>query len=117
MMKHAVIVDDNDSFLRFLSFYFAREDFKVTSTTQGRELLGILRMGRPDVVLLDRNLPDWDGMALCRKIKTHFKDIPVLMFTGEIEEKGLEETADDFLPKPFPIDLLLSKVKDICHCA
>lgn len=119
MIKHAVVVDDDESFLRFMTFCLAKGDFKVTPLTTGGELLPILDKAPPDIVLLDRILPDINGFKLLEQIKGRDPNIPVLMFStaGDADDviDGLNIGADDYLPKPFSVNMLLAKVTAICR--
>ena len=115
--KHAVLVDDDEKFLKFAILGLARANYHVTSFTVGESLIPFLEKVKPDIVLLDRLLPDCDGFALCRKIKLLSADIPVLMFSteGDAEDiiSGLSIGADDYLPKPFSAEMLIAKVTAI----
>lgn len=119
MIKHAVVVDDDESFLRFMTFCLAKGDFKVTPLTTGGELLPVLEKGSPDIVLLDRILPDINGFKLLEQIKGRDPNIPVLMFStaGDADDviDGLNIGADDYLPKPFSVNMLLAKVSAVCR--
>jgi len=119
MNQHAIVLDDDEAFLRFITFSLAKGNFMVTPVTTGRELLSLLQSKQPDIVLLDRLLPDTNGFILCEEIKTRYPNIPVLMFSTAGDAKdvvaGLKLGADDYLPKPFSVDVLLAKVEAICR--
>jgi len=108
------VVEDDEAFLKFVTLALARAGFQVTPMASGRELLRRLGSGVPDVLLLDRLLPDACGFALCSKVKLRYPDLPLIMFStlGEAEDviDALHLGADDYLPKPFPEGLLTAKI-------
>ena len=69
MTLHAVVVDDDEAFLKFVTFTLAKHDFQVTPFSNGRDLLDHLTRYTPNIVFLDRLLPDASGFALAEKIK------------------------------------------------
>lgn len=118
-MPHAVVVDDNVSFLKFVTFSLAKHSYRVTPLSTGSNVLAQLRSEETHVVLLDRFLPDADGFALCKTIKDAFPNLPIIMFSTAGEAKdvidGLTIGADDYLPKPFPPDMLMAKIQAVCR--
>lgn len=114
-MYHAVVVDDDEAFLGFVTFALAKNGFHVTPFNNGRDLLRHLASNQPDIIFLDRLLPDINGFVLCEKIKMRDSQILLMMFSSQGEAQdiidGLELGADDYLPKPFPADLFMARVK------
>ena len=90
------------------------EDFKIINTNSGKEALKLLDDENPAIVILDMMLPDMNGIDLLKTIKAS-KGIPVIMLSGkdapQLVESAKEAGADDFLPKPFRDEELVSKVK------
>lgn len=80
-----------------------------------------LQAGKPDLIVLDRGLPDGDGLQLCLNLKREspFKDIPIIMLTGkaEVADKilGLRFGADDYLSKPFAVEELRARTNAIAR--
>lgn len=114
-MKHIFVVDDHESFLRFVSFALVQEGYHVKPMTRGEQLIEALRDTTPvDLVLLDRFLPDADGFELCETLRESVPQLPVIMFStaGDAQDvvKGLRKGADDYLAKPFPPEVLIAKV-------
>jgi len=118
-MNHAIVVDDNLSFLKFVTFSLAQQSFRVTPLSEGKRLLETLKENPADVVLLDRFLPDMDGFELCQLVKADHPSLPIIMFStaGEAQDviQGLTIGADDYLPKPFPPEMLVAKINAVCR--
>lgn len=118
-MSHAVVVDDNLSFLKFVTFCLAQQSFRVTPLSEGKRLMATLENQPADVILLDRFLPDMDGFELCQLVKADYPGVPIIMFStaGEAQDviQGLTVGADDYLPKPFPPEMLIAKINAVCR--
>ena len=112
----ALVVDDEESILDFVELGLKYEGFEVELAADGPGALAAFERRRPDVVILDLNLPGLDGMDVCRQIRRS-SDVPIIMLTarGEVDERveGLEAGADDYLPKPFKFKELLARVRAI----
>ena len=100
----ALIVDDDRVLADVLAFTLRREGFEVVQAFDGEMALERWQEERPDVVVLDVNLPRLDGFAVCRRIREQ-SDTPILLLTVRNEEDdivhGLELGADDYITKPF----------------
>lgn len=111
-----LIVDDDPEIRRLLADYLAKNGFDAYTARDGREMRQALERHAIDFVVLDLNLPDADGLALCRKLRVD-SDVPVLMLTARGEETdrivGIEMGADDYLVKPFSPRELLARIKSI----
>lgn len=111
---HVLVVDDEAPIVELISGYLSREDFAVSSASDGPSAVEAVRSGSPDVVILDVMLPGLDGIEVCRQIRT-FSDAYVLMLTARSEEidrvMGLTVGADDYLVKPFSPRELVARVK------
>ena len=116
-MIHIVAVDDDHEFLCSITFALTVRGYMVKPLENGRDLLRYLRGQQPDLILLDRVLPDIDGFNLCKKIKLRYPEQCLMMFSslGEVPDviEGLSLGADDYIPKPFPPELLLAKVETL----
>lgn len=108
-----LIVEDDPSVLELLETCFNGKISAAVSIKEAREKL---KEGRPDLVILDRQLPDGDGIRLCEDIRSdpERRSLPVLVLTAkaEINDKvlGLNLGADDYLTKPFELDELKARV-------
>lgn len=103
-LRRAVIVEDNEDIRGLLSQIVANQGFIVAEAATGREGLELIRDGGADLITLDLNLPDLDGIEVCRQART-FSDAYILMITARVDEidrlAGLETGADDYISKPF----------------
>jgi PAS domain S-box-containing protein len=117
--SHAVIlhVEDDPATRYATSRVLQREGFTVTEATTGEEGLKLLEQ-RPDLVILDVNLPDLNGFEVCRRIKANpaTATVPVLHLsashvTDEAQARGLETGADGYLVQPVDPDVLVATVK------
>ncbi|MBL8112858.1 MAG: response regulator transcription factor [Acidobacteria bacterium] len=112
----ALIEDDED--LAYTVAYNLRKDgaYDVERFSNGLVALDRLAERPPDLVLLDLNLPDVDGLALCRELRKAeaTRRVPILMLTARVEERdkllGFELGADDYITKPFSMKELLARV-------
>jgi diguanylate cyclase (GGDEF)-like protein len=106
-LRKILVVDDSRTQLDWLVAVLQREGYDVREATTGREALVKVRSDPPDLVLLDKILPDMDGLEVLRHIKGRpgqsFIPVIVLSVRGDVESKvaGLRIGADDFLAKPF----------------
>jgi two-component system alkaline phosphatase synthesis response regulator PhoP len=109
-----LLVDDEPSILDYIGLGLKYEKVPYLTAGDCAEAEKLLRERNVDLVVLDRMLPDGDGLELCRKIRERY-EIPVLMLSalGEVEDRveGLNSGADDYLPKPFQFAELLARVR------
>ena len=119
LQQTVMIVDDDPIFMDFVRFVLKQRNFKVVALSEGKEVLPRLSLDLPDIVLLDRLLPDVNGFDICEDIKIRYPDLPVLMFSTKADSEdivaGIYLGADDYLPKPFTAELLTAKIHSICR--
>jgi len=114
----ALIVDDSHDMLDFLRDGL-RQDFHIITASDGDEALRLLSSIRPAIVVTDLMMPGVDGIELCRRMKADpaHSATPVIILTAkhDVNDKleGLTTGADDYITKPFNIDLLLLKMKKL----
>ena len=112
MAQKILIVDDEQEVLSMLQRYFLLDGYEVITAAGGQEALQKLA-GNPDIILLDINMPDIDGLSLCKSIRD-FVSCPILFLTANIEDsdkiKGFSVGGDDYIVKPFSIDELGARV-------
>ena len=116
-----MIVEDEEGTRETWQEFFQGLGYDVFGAGDGRQALEMIRMNRPDIILLDlRLLPDMDGYQVCQHLKNDplTSDIPIIMITAFLTGasdtvRGLEYGADDYLSKPVDLDVLAAKVKSV----
>lgn len=112
-----LIIEDEEMVLLTIKSAFNTEDHQILTAGTIEEAERSLKRDRPDLLILDRMLPDGDGLQLCAKLRgdPQYHSIPVLVLTGkgETSEKvlGLKLGADDYLAKPFDVSELKARVE------
>jgi CheY-like chemotaxis protein len=112
--NRTVLIADDDSSLRLLvSTTLSGDDYNIVEAENGVDALLLAKSHHPMLVLLDVNMPDLDGLEVCRRIKgdPDLEDVKVIMLTGAAQpddhQAGLAAGADNYLTKPFrPLELL-----------
>jgi two-component system KDP operon response regulator KdpE len=111
-----LVVDDEARMIDFIRMNLELEGAKILSARNGLEALDQVRKHNPDLILLDIMMPQLDGYETLRMLR-EFSSIPVIMLTAKGEEEdivqGLELGADDYIPKPFGVRELISRVKAV----
>lgn len=116
--KTVLVVDDNAEILKYLSEAMT-DDFRVLTAANGTKAIEVLGSDNVDLVISDVMMPDMDGVQLCRAIKRNLRTshIPVLLLSAKADIvdrlDGLKVGADDYIPKPFLMDELLAKVRNL----
>jgi len=115
--ERLIIVEDDPDLARTLTLALERDGFEVEACLTGRGGLERILESPPDLVLLDLNLPDLDGLSVCRELRESpsVRDLPVIILTARVEESdrvlGLDLGADDYVTKPFSLRELKSRVR------
>ena len=113
-MATILIIEDEIELVKVLRSYLEQAGFTVFSALRGDSGISIWEHKRPDLVLLDLNLPGMDGLDVAREIRRK-SDIPIIMLTARVEETdelvGLELGADDYILKPFSPRLVVARVR------
>ena len=116
MNELILVVDDEPKIVKLARDYLERSGFGVITAAKGQEALSLTRQERPDLVVLDLNLPGMDGLDVCRKLRQE-SSVPIIMLTARVEEIdrliGLELGADDYITKPFSPRELVARVKAV----
>jgi DNA-binding response OmpR family regulator len=111
-----LVVEDEEAIVDFVEMGLRYEGFDVDVAKDGPGALTAFGQRRPELVVLDLNLPGLDGLEVCRQIRRR-SDVPIIMLTAraEVDERvdGLEAGADDYLPKPFRFKELLARVRAV----
>jgi DNA-binding response OmpR family regulator len=110
-----LIVEDDQRMRTFLAGELNCEGYGVSEAEDGQGALMHLREGSTDLVLLDWTLPDFDGVEICRRLRSSGDITPVLMLTCRDDVKdrveALDSGADDYILKPFSIEELLARIR------
>jgi DNA-binding response OmpR family regulator len=116
MSKHILVVDDDALMRRSLSFNLQQSGYRTNTAGNAEDALALCQRDLPDLVLLDIGLPEMDGLDALRQIKDQF-NTPVIFVTArrrQLDEVlGLELGADDYVTKPFDLDVLLAHIKAV----
>ncbi|WP_020620476.1 response regulator transcription factor [Paenibacillus daejeonensis] len=111
---HILIVEDEKDIRELLRLCIEGGGFRVSAAGGAEEARRLLQAGPPDLALLDVNLPDGDGMELCKEIREQ-SDMPVILVTarkgGEDIVAGLEGGANDYIVKPFDVDVVMARIR------
>jgi two-component system alkaline phosphatase synthesis response regulator PhoP len=113
-MATILIVEDEPELVKVLRSYLEQAGFHVLSAARGDTGLSTWEHKRPDLVILDLNLPGVDGLDVAREIRRK-STTPIIMLTARVEETdeliGLELGADDYIPKPFSPRVVVARVR------
>jgi two-component system alkaline phosphatase synthesis response regulator PhoP len=116
MNETILVVDDEPKIVKLARDYLERSGFRVVTATDGTTALAVARHERPDLIVLDLNLPGTDGLDVCRALRRK-SDVPIIMLTARIAETdrliGLELGADDYITKPFSPRELVARVRAV----
>ncbi len=119
MPQTVMVVDDDADILDVTRLALEGGGYNVLPTRSGPEALRTLEQSRPDLILLDINMPDMDGWQVLRMLKVdeRMSSIPVAMFSIKMEVRdrlhGIQEGAFDYITKPFSTEDLLRRVRRI----
>lgn len=117
MGKRILIVEDNDLNLKLFRDLLGANGYETIETKEGLEAISLARNARPDLILMDIQLPEISGLDVTRKIKAddEIKNIPVVAVTAfamkDDEEKILRAGCEAYISKPISIDHFLSTIK------
>jgi DNA-binding response OmpR family regulator len=115
-----LVVDDDLELLGLIEFALRQAGYLVITAASGPEALDTFRREQPDLVILDVNLPGFDGFEVCRQIRAESMT-PIMMLTvrgsEEDQVRGLDGGADDYLTKPFSPRSLLARVRALLRRA
>lgn len=116
--KKLLVIDDSDQIRWFLKHVFNNE-YRILEARNGQEGIDVALKEEPDLILCDVMMPVKDGYETCREIKNDPKmaQTPVVMLTAKVESEdvitGIEAGADDYITKPFDVEILRSKINSL----
>lgn len=114
---HILVVEDNPSVSSMLELFFSKEGITGDFASDGIDGFDKYQQNDYDLLVLDWMLPGMDGIALCRKIREHGDQVPIIMLTAKDSESdqviGFEMGADDYVTKPFSPLTLMARIKAV----
>lgn len=116
--KKLLVIDDSDQIRWFLKHVFNKE-YQILEARNGQDGINVALKEEPDLILCDVIMPVKDGYETCREIKNDPKmaQTPVVMLTAKVESEdvitGIEAGADDYITKPFDVEILRSKINSL----
>ena len=115
-MAKILIVEDEPQIVRGLRLYLERAGYTIAAVYDGAQAVPAFRQEKPDLILLDLNLPNRDGIDICRAIRRD-SAVPIIMLTARSDEMdrliGLELGADDYIVKPFSPREVVARVRAV----
>lgn len=112
-MNRVMLIEDSLQMVSYISEYLNEQDYVVGVVTDFNNVIAEVKSFEPNLILLDINLPKFDGFFFLKQIKKNF-DIPVIIISARSDEseqiRGLENGASDYITKPFSINILLAKI-------
>jgi DNA-binding response OmpR family regulator len=115
-LKRILLVDDDRTLAGVVAGALGEEGFDVTQAHDGKAGLERFQQGAFDLLLLDVLMPELDGLDLCRRVRKT-SQVPIIFLTSRAEEidrvTGLDLGADDYMPKPFSVRELVSRIRAI----
>jgi two-component system KDP operon response regulator KdpE len=109
-----LVVDDEPQIRRVMLTTLTSHGYSVIEAASGEEALGKIRTERPDLILLDVNMPGISGLETCAEIRTS-SDVPIIMLTIRNSERdkveALDAGADDYVVKPFGVQELMARIR------
>ena len=116
MSRSILIVDDDALMRRSLTFHLEQAGYRVHAAANAEDGIAFVQHSPPDLVLLDISLPGMDGLDALRELKANH-NLPVIFLTAhrrELDEVvGLELGSDDYITKPFDVDVVLAHIKAV----
>jgi DNA-binding response OmpR family regulator len=114
--QHIFVVDDEPAARDMVGDYLKMHGFEVTLCDGGRSLRESMTKATPDLIVLDLNMPDEDGLSIVRDVKSKVA-VPIIMLTATASPidrvVGLELGADDYIPKPCELRELVARVRSV----
>jgi len=120
MPKKILVADDEENFLVLIKKILTNAGFEVAVAADGKEVLERIPEVRPDLMILDVNMPEIDGFSVCEKVRqseNEFTNVPIIFLTvrkrGEDKVAGLNLGSDDYMTKPFDPEELVERINRV----
>jgi len=115
-----LIADDDPSILKLMTVYLKQAGYEPILASDGKEALSLVEAEDPALVILDIRMPGMNGFEVCRHIRAS-SDIPIIMLTISNQDEdvlqGLKSGADDYVTKPFSVEVLLARIQAVLRRA
>lgn len=119
MGKKILIADDDVDIVRLMQLRLEKSGYSVLAANSGLQAMEIARKEKPDLILLDINMPPPNGFQVCRELREDpdFRDTPIIFLTGKTTDSdkfwGKEAGANEYITKPYEGEELLQKIKKL----
>jgi DNA-binding response OmpR family regulator len=118
--KRVLVIEDDTKVAQLLRVYLEKDGFETSTATDGLTGITLVEQKKPDLIILDLNLPEIDGLEVCRRVRSRSK-VPIIMLTARDEDTdkivGLELGADDYITKPFSPREVVARVRAVLRRA
>ena len=115
-MQKILIVEDTEKIREELTEFLSKYGYEVKAPTDFNNILGVIEEEKPDLILLDINLPVFDGYYICREVRAK-SEIPIIIVTSRDSEMdelmSMNLGADDFVTKPYNTQILLARIASV----
>jgi DNA-binding response OmpR family regulator len=116
MSPRLLLIDDDNTLLRFLGEFLARSSFQISTAPSGPDGLRLAYREHPDLVVLDVMMPGMDGWEVCARLR-EMSDVPIILLTGKSSEadklRGFKLGIDDYVTKPFSFAELAARIQAV----
>ncbi len=116
-----LIVDDEPDLLELIEYNLTQSGYQVTTANNGTNALQLAQSSVPDLIVLDVMMPELNGIEVAKRLRTQTQtsSIPIIMLTAKAEEvhelQGLDAGADDYITKPFSMQILLARIQSLAR--
>jgi two-component system KDP operon response regulator KdpE len=115
-----LVVDDDPALLKLMGHSLGLAGYQIITASEGKTALQLIVDSKPALVFLDIMMPGMDGFQVCERVR-QFSQVPIIMLTAKTRSEdvihGLEISADDYIVKPFSVDVALARVKAVLRRA
>ncbi len=112
-MENILLIEDSLQMQKYVSDFLIAQDYNVKILEDYDNILEEVKIFNPKLILLDINLPKYDGFFYLKLLRKHF-DLPIIILSARSDEseqiRGIENGATDYITKPFSINILLAKI-------